>query len=275
MLAKSIQTDPLDGEKYRPQDARVAAVSSDVVRAIRLVAPFVSAYKSVTKRRSLPWDPKIQDGAGDLELFVKYLVRCLLHNLKGKAVSYARDDTIDAKAKSSLFMMNNTYYLLEQLTLSGGSGFAAADGLVDDEDYKISSSWFREDVSNLLEGSKNAYLAQWEELNKHLTAVDQKDLAYQKDKLLNLESGRLLKSRFSGFNEEFEKTYSVHKELTVIDPKLRVTLLEDVKGVFLNRYKKFYANYSRIQFSKKKMDEYLKYPPQRVESMLGEMYSCY
>lgn len=47
-LAKAVQDDPLDD---RPKDARTASVSSDVVRAIRLVSPFVSAYKSVTKRR--------------------------------------------------------------------------------------------------------------------------------------------------------------------------------------------------------------------------------
>ena len=50
-FAYVVKNDPLDGEKYRPSDARVAAVSSDVIRAIRLVAPFVNAYKSVSKRR--------------------------------------------------------------------------------------------------------------------------------------------------------------------------------------------------------------------------------
>jgi len=50
-LAIAVKRDPIDGEKFRPEDARVAAISSDVVRAIRLVSPFVSAYKSVTKRR--------------------------------------------------------------------------------------------------------------------------------------------------------------------------------------------------------------------------------
>lgn len=50
-LAIAAKRDPLDGEKYRPRDGRVAAISSDVVRAIRIVSPFVNAYKSVTKRR--------------------------------------------------------------------------------------------------------------------------------------------------------------------------------------------------------------------------------
>ena len=50
-LAKAIQDDPLKGPLHRPKDASVSTVSSDVVRAIRVVSPFVSAYKSVSKRR--------------------------------------------------------------------------------------------------------------------------------------------------------------------------------------------------------------------------------
>jgi exocyst complex protein 7 len=50
-LAKAIQDDPLKGPLHRPKDASVSTVSRDVVRAIRLVSPFVSAYKSVSKRR--------------------------------------------------------------------------------------------------------------------------------------------------------------------------------------------------------------------------------
>lgn len=50
-LASAIQDDPLDGEKHRPADAGVCSACDDLVRAIRLISPFMSAYKSVTKRR--------------------------------------------------------------------------------------------------------------------------------------------------------------------------------------------------------------------------------
>jgi len=50
-LAKAIQEDPLKGPFHRPKDASVSSVSKDVVYAIRLVSPFVSAYKTVSKRR--------------------------------------------------------------------------------------------------------------------------------------------------------------------------------------------------------------------------------
>ncbi len=47
-----------------------------------------------------------------------------------------------------------------------------------------------------------------------------RQLNYQGNNTLSLESGRLLKSRFSGFIEDFEKVYIVHRNFTV-DPKLR------------------------------------------------------
>lgn len=50
-LAKAIQEDPNKGPFHRPKDASVSSVSRDVVYAIRLLSPFVSAYKTVSKRR--------------------------------------------------------------------------------------------------------------------------------------------------------------------------------------------------------------------------------
>lgn len=50
-LAKAIQDDPLKGPFHRPKDASVSSVSRDVVYAVYRISPFVSAYKSVSKRR--------------------------------------------------------------------------------------------------------------------------------------------------------------------------------------------------------------------------------
>jgi len=50
-LATAIQNDPLKGPFHRPKDASVSTVSRDVAKAINMVSPFVSAYKSVSKRR--------------------------------------------------------------------------------------------------------------------------------------------------------------------------------------------------------------------------------
>eukprot|EP00563_Minutocellus_polymorphus_P000833 CAMPEP_0181031546 /NCGR_PEP_ID=MMETSP1070-20121207/6288_1 /TAXON_ID=265543 /ORGANISM="Minutocellus polymorphus, Strain NH13" /LENGTH=864 /DNA_ID=CAMNT_0023108927 /DNA_START=198 /DNA_END=2792 /DNA_ORIENTATION=- len=276
-LAKAIQADPLDGEKHRPRDARVATVSSDVVRAIRLVSPFTSAYKSVTKRRALPWDPKMGDESNDLDSYVRFLIMRLLNSLQGKALNYTKDPGADASAKSTLFMMNNTFYLLEQLgATSRNKTKQLPDGEIDGDTFRIESSWFRDKVGKIFEAEKTKYVQHWEVLNSHLTSVDKNELSYQggSDKLLSLESGRLIKARFAGFIEDFEKLYSVHQPLAVVDPKLRTMLQRDVMNVFYPRYTRFFEKYSRIQFSKKNMDQYLKYPPARVETMLSELFAA-
>jgi len=276
-LAKAIQAEPLDGAKHRPADARVATVSSDVVRAIQLVSPFTSAYKSVTKRRALPWDPKMGEESGDLDSYVRFLIMRLLNSLQGKALNYSKDGGSDASAKSNLFMMNNTFYLLEQLgATSKQKTRQLPNGEIDGDTYRIESSWFKDKVGKIFEAEKAKYVQHWEVLNSHLTSVDKTDLNYQggSDKLLSLESGRLIKSRFSGFIEDFEKLYAVHQPLAVVNSKLRAMLQRDVMNVFLPRYSRFFEKYSRVQFSKKNMDQYLKYPPARLEAMLAELYEA-
>lgn len=271
-LARSIQLDPLDGKRHRPVDARVATVSSDVVHAIRVISPFVSAYKSVSKRRALPWDPNIGDNAGEMDTFVRFLIKQLSISLSGKAQNYKNDEGPDSQAKSHLFMMNNTFYLLEQLAPHGvfeGSGDGGGGG-----NYRINAPWFKQKMTKSFESEKAKYLTYWEVLNRHLTDVDDRELSYKDKKdILSLESGRLLKSRFSGFIEDFERVYVVHRNFTVIDPKLREMLQGDIRRVFLSRYKTFFDKYSRIQFSKKNMENYLKYPPQKLDSLIGQLFA--
>lgn len=230
--------------------------------------------------RQLPWDPKIGAAAGEMEFFIRYLVMTLLANLQAKAVRYTKDPDLVAQAKSYLFLMNNTFYLSEQLSYNYESYAPILRNnqeAIEGDDYKIRSEWFTQQVNKLFEHSKKKYLQDWDALNKHLVTVQQSELSYtnSEQNLLTLESGRVLKARFSGFNDEFEKTYSLHKELTIMDTKLREKLVEDVKAVFLPKYRDFYDVYSKYQFSKKNMVDYLKYPPAKVETMMTDMFSSY
>lgn len=99
-LAKAIQEDPLKGAYHRPKDASVSSVSRDVVHAIRLISPFVSAYKSVSKRRALPWDPNMGEEAGELDDFVRYLVMRLINSLKGNVWCAFRELSTDILTQS-------------------------------------------------------------------------------------------------------------------------------------------------------------------------------
>jgi len=280
-LAAAVKNNPLSGEKNRPIDARVAAVSSDTVRAVRLVSPFVNAYKSVTKRRPLTWDTSIGNEAGEMEFFIQFLIMSLLANLQSKAKQYLTDSEAPSQLKAYLFMLNNTFYLMEQLGESKDPNAPILRNKVADEtegsDFKIRSAWFVENVRELFEGSLRKYLKHWEALCQHLTRVPQNQLSYTnaEQKVLTLESGRLLKARFNGFNEDFEKMFEMQKELTVIDPKLRRKLLFEIKQVFLLKYVEFFEEYSNYQFSKKNQEEYLRFPPKKLDSMFRNMFKSY
>jgi exocyst complex protein 7 len=195
-LAKAIQEDPVKGSAQRVKDARVALLTIDVVRAVKLISPFDSAYKSVSKRRQLPWDPNMGEDAGELDSFIRFLVMRLVNSLKGKALNYTKHSADISHARSSMFMMNNTFYLRDELGPTGESAMNHS------EDFRIESSWFVDKVNKLFESEKGKYLGQWEALNTHLTSVEHDELEYQKNEtILSLDSGRLIKSRFAGFNE--------------------------------------------------------------------------
>eukprot|EP00934_Nitzschia_sp_Nitz4_P000030 Nitzschia sp. Nitz4//scaffold196_size54656//42556//45057//NITZ4_006646-RA/size54656-augustus-gene-0.37-mRNA-1//1//CDS//3329540447//30//frame0 len=264
-LAKAIAEDPAEGTE-RIKDARVAPLTCDVVRAVRAVAPFDSAYKSVSKRRQLPWDPNMGEEAGELDSFVRFLVMRLVNSLKAKAMKYVKSSGDTGQARSSMFMMNNTFYLRDELGPQPQK--YNADG-----QFRIESAWFVDKVNKLFESEKNKYLGHWEVLNTHLTSVEHDELEYQKnEKILSLDSGRLIKSRFNGFNDDFERIFEHHKELCVVDPRLRDLLQSEVGGVFLPLYRSFFNKYSKIRFSKKHQDEYTKYNPLKIEGMLSRLY---
>ena len=173
------------------------------------------------------------------------------------------------QARSSMFMMNNTFFLRDKLGPHADSQFN------DDEEerYRIESSWFVDKVNKLFESEKSKYLGHWEVLNTHLTQVEHDDLEYQKnDTILSLDSGRLIKNRFSGFIEDYERIFEEHKGLCVVDPRLRDVLQQQVAGVFLPNYRAFFDKYSQIRFSKKHQDQYTKYRPDMIENMLEELY---
>jgi len=265
-LGKAIQDDSNPGAT----DARISSLTSDVVRAIRLISPYVSAYKSVTKRRALPWDPKIGEDAGELDSYIRFLMTRLLGNLQQKSLNYSKHNEEHFVAKGFIFMVNNTSYLLKQLGPLPETHHNREND--DAENYRIESPWFSDKTEKILENEKQKYFSMWEELNKFLSSVDNNALEYQKDNVLSLDSGRVIKSRFSGFNENFERMYEFHKNLSVADEHLRASMITGVKQVFLPKYKNFYDKFSKVQFSKKNMEQYLKYQPQKIDSMLNTLY---
>ena len=162
-----------------------------------------------------------------------------------------------------MFMINNTYYLLRQLRPKSSKSQSFKD---ESEHYRIEGSWFEHDVKKVFDAERLKYLNLWEPLNNHIVMLD------EKGNNVSNEGSRLLKMRFTGFNEEFERLHSLHMELNVADASLRKNMQHEVKNVFFPRYQRFYDKYSAVRFSKKKQEEYLKYPPRRVEEMIAMLF---
>lgn len=168
------------------------------------------------------------------------------------------------QAKSHMFMINNTYYLLRQLRPKSSKSQAAKD---ESEHYSIEGTWFENDVRKIYDAERKKYLDLWDPLNQFSVMLDEKGSS------LSYEACRTLKTRFTGFNEEFEKLHSLHMGLSVADASLCRNLQSEVKGVFFPAYQRFYEKYSAMRFSKKKQEEYLKFPPDKVEEMIGRLFN--
>eukprot|EP00588_Corethron_pennatum_P005476 CAMPEP_0194289944 /NCGR_PEP_ID=MMETSP0169-20130528/40227_1 /TAXON_ID=218684 /ORGANISM="Corethron pennatum, Strain L29A3" /LENGTH=1028 /DNA_ID=CAMNT_0039037377 /DNA_START=110 /DNA_END=3196 /DNA_ORIENTATION=+ len=255
--------------------AGVAMISSNVVKAVRTLAPFTNAYNSVSKRRQLTWDDQMGEKAGGMNRFVRYIIVKLLQNLQSKTKQCVKQET-GAELKCHIFLINNAEYLYDQIGPDSGP-LNTTDVNVDDEPYEITGTWFQDTVGLLMEKEKKAYLASsWHPLLKHLTTVDKNELSYQNEnsKLLSLETGRLLKARFRGFSDEFEHNIACHRRLQIYNSHLRRRMIADIKQVIMPRYTRFFEKYSKIKFSKKNTEEYLKYPPVRVEYMVDNLFTA-
>jgi hypothetical protein len=110
-------------------------------------------------------------------------------------------------------------------------------------------------------------------LADNLSDVDTSTFKYQnsKTRLLSLDSGRLLKSRFGGFNDTLQAMHSTMSSLTLPDPN-REKLLRSGRGMVQERYQAFFEKYSVYTFSKKNQAEYTRYPPILAESVFADLF---
>jgi exocyst complex component 7 len=98
--------------------------------------------------------------AGELDSFVRFLVMRLLNSLKGKALNYTKDGRDDGQARSNLFMLNNSFYLLEELGPSSKELPVAEEinteekAAEDRELYRIDNSWFVDKINKLMDSEK-------------------------------------------------------------------------------------------------------------------------
>ncbi|KAJ8524648.1 hypothetical protein ON010_g16469 [Phytophthora cinnamomi] len=91
--------------------------------------------------------------------------------------------------------------------------------------------------------------------------------------ILTLESGRLLKEKFSKFNDQLEELHKTQRAYVVAEVPIRQHLIRTAVDTIIPAYKAFYEKYSVIQFSRKHASKYLKYTPQAAQCLLKELFT--
>ena len=110
-------------------------------------------------------------------------------------------------------------------------------------------------------------------LCEHIGDVNTAAFKYQntKTKLLTLESGRLLKAKFGGFNDALSAMHGTMSTLALPEA-VRAKVIASGNDMVAERYQKFFETYSVYNFSKKNMAEYLRYPPAIAHSIFDELF---
>eukprot|EP00903_Cladosiphon_okamuranus_P005829 g5770.t1 len=160
---------------------------------------------------------------------------------------------------------------------------SAAEGLVgpdagDDELQGLSIADFMTDnmvslLKRLVQEKKIGYMDTLMNPLVEAAKDDVGELKYQRGKLLTLECGRVLKAKFTAFNDSWEEVYHSQMSVSVVDPGRRVKLKEEAKTRCLVPYRELYSKYEGVQFSKKHQEQYLKYTPDAIDQGISQLFS--
>jgi exocyst complex protein 7 len=243
--------------------------------------PYEDVFEELAASQELPWetdDDRADDEESRLRIFAHHLFHCLLANLRQKADGYVKvdgADTLSGAGRPHLFLMNNAQYILKAIkgedVVNKDAQMRSPTGI---QIVSVLAEAFVDRLAGLVNEAREKYnKAVFVPLAEHTRQVDL-PLEYSKgSSVLTLESGRQIKSRFTAFNEGLEEIYHNQKAYSVPDSTLRQRLRQDGRTIVLNSYTEFFERFSQVHFSKKHMDQYLKFPPKAVATMLEELYS--
>ena len=206
---------------------------------------------------------------------------------------------LNSTAYRSVFLLNNCDYLRRSLSPDaarlrressvgrfgnvGGKkeeGEAEGDGEGEGEEeeeepeHEIESSWFADMLGTMMEKAESTLVGEtFGTLAGFLEDVDVARFKYQnaKTKLLTLESGRLLKAKFGGFNDTLAAMHATMGGVCLPE-EVGERIVNAGKASIVDKYRRFFGLYSEYNFSKKKMDEYLRYPPLVAETIFEELF---
>jgi hypothetical protein len=287
-LMNSQETDTTD----IPDTASVIILTSNTIRAIRLIGKFdlqftnyTSAYLTTADDKLTPElvrartvVDKLTGNSSSKRLtpgttppgsstLIAALIKGLMLALDKKQKAYVSKATgtkmilLALQAKCMLFSINNLDYLIKHLP-----------DFSNDDDVAESLVRNVEILHKQHSASINEFCSiGWKELLIKVAPIDESELQFKSGKI-TFESGRVLKARFDGFNTDFEALLSTFNSFTVTESSLRKLLRAQIIDVLIPKFSDFYLRYSVIKFSTKNQDEYIRYSPEIVRAKINELF---
>ncbi|KAF0720615.1 Aste57867_172 [Aphanomyces stellatus] len=241
-------------DKHGLKDGNVHPISSNVMKFLRHLCDHVVELECLLAI----------DQTSNVSYYLDSIVMKLIESLQTKASHVKGREDLRA-----LFVVNNIFYISNSLKLLGNELHSQAPGATAALQQTIQPK-----ISSLGDKSIQYFIQTSYDVFDPILSDPKSTLQYTRNSdVLTLDSGRLLKDKFSKFNATLEEIHLNHKAFMVPDGELRQKLLSAAVQRVVPVYTSFYDKYSKIHFSKKNMEKYVKYNPPNVDAMLREMFT--
>ncbi|GLE06153.1 hypothetical protein PINS_up015364 [Pythium insidiosum] len=235
------------GDRSISKDGNVHPVSSHMLKFLRHVCEHTKPLRVLLAKESNVTPVT----------FIETVVMQLVEALQSKSTQFkGRTDL------KHLFLTNNFSFI--------------ANSLPQCEDKEIAEHFTKEirpRVEELRDDAIRAFVQVSYESFETFLCDPKEKLVYAKGgQLLTLESGRLLKEKFTRFNTQIDDIHETQRHFIVAEPRVRHQLIQAAIDSIITPYTAFYEKYSGIHFSKKNTAKYLKYTPKAAEQLLKELF---
>ncbi|KAH9422650.1 exocyst complex component 7 [Dermatophagoides pteronyssinus] len=271
-----------------PKDGTVHELTSNVM----LFLVHLQSYLDILSRVVTVTDIQSLELSGDKNriAFAQYIWRVLSAmglSLRKRSESYHNEPSLQ-----SLFLLNNTFYILKTLTTSSLLSIVS-----------LYRSNVRDDYQAQIHEFKMGYYKCWNKVIHYIDEINNPTLlspqrsgtmsssssystlpnshssyslsgmstigSHQQQPMIRLKDKdrQIIKDKFAGFNKEFETVIQSHRSYAIPDRDLREEIKKELIQ-WLNRiYFQFYERYVAVEFTKN-VHKYIKYTPDHVSQSI-------
>lgn len=190
------------------------------------------------------------------KLYLGFYAKRVLSELNLTIVS--KCEQYNDQATRHLFRLNNIHYILKSLQRSNVL-----------EVLLMTEPECERNYMELIQELNGLYQRSWARLITMISPLE--DLPRPVNFRVKDKERPILKERFAGFNKELEEACKIQRGISVPDVILREGLKRDNAENIIPQYNAFFESYADVQFSKNP-EKYVKYKPQDVAAMLGNLF---